>query len=248
MLNTQSRLASLVIWLAIGFIVLQFAWTLFSWPPLHVVVRAALDSEMAAIIGRNQTLVGAVLGLGGLAIAHLLNGWRNRTEARHVIERREKRLAGVLAREAEDLATACEQAARQLAGRGSTGGHASARGVIAGSLSPSESMLLGGSIGDVAGLGAGAASAVRRIRGAAAKLATLAGPGQDDTSARTIAIAAMELASVAKEGARLLGAVAAKGPSAGERMRLPPPPALADIEEALWLGAEPTQSRLQSAA
>lgn len=36
MLNTQSKLAVAEISLAVACIVLQLAWTLFSWPPLHV--------------------------------------------------------------------------------------------------------------------------------------------------------------------------------------------------------------------
>lgn len=250
MLNSQSRLESLVIWLAIAYIAAQFAWTLFAWPPLHVIVRAILDSEGAAMASRNQTLIGSIVGLGGLAFAYLANGWRDRAEARHAVERRERRLAGVMAREAEDIATATETAARQLASARTAGSATRVAATIGEALKPATSLLIGGSMADVAVLGAGAAAATRALRTQAAELATAAASARDDAaSARTLAVGAMGTAAAARDAARVLGIVAARGPAAGDRLRLMPAPSAADIEAALGLNGEASvPSRLQPAA
>ena len=245
MLNTESRLVSLVVWLAVACIVLQFLWTFFAWPPLHVMVRAALDSEVAAIAGRNQTLIGTLGGLGGLAVAYVLNGWRNRTEARHAIERREKRLASVLAREAEEIAAACEQAARQLAGRNA----APARAALAPAVAPAATVLLSAAMADIAVLGAGAAAAVRKLRAATARLGvTLDGTRDDGPAARSAALEAMEAAAAAHDAARVLTVVAVHGPLAGDRVLSVPAPAAADLEAALGLAADTAAPRLLPAA
>jgi len=247
MLNTQSRLASSAIWLAVAYIVAEFLWTLLTLPPLHVLVRAMLDSEVAAMVSRNQTLVGALAGFGGLAVALLLDGWRGRAEARHAIERREKRLAAVLAREAADLATLCEESARQLAARAGTGGRTTA--TLGEAVAPPATVLVGAGIADLACLGAAAVAGIRRVRTATGRLQRLLEASRDDaTGTKAVALEAMQVAAAARGATRLLEATAAGGPGAADRMRVEPAPSAAESEAALGLSGDGSPTRLVPAA
>ena len=189
MLNTESRLARSLIWLAILGLVSQFCWSYFAWPAPHLIVSNLLASDLANFIARNQTVVTGLVGFGGLTLAYLLDGWRDRAERRHVIERAEQRDAGVLAREAVELATTCEQAARALAGRGSTA--ATVSGLRA-SVAMRDHMLLATPAADLARLGAGAGAAARSVRASVARLVdSVEANGKDDAAgARAIATGA----------------------------------------------------------
>lgn len=232
MLNTESRLARSLIWLAILGLVTQFFWSYFAWPAPDGVVSNLLASDLANFIARNQTVVSGLLGFGGLTLAYLLNGWRDRTERRHVIERAERRDAGVLAREAGELATTCEQAARALAGRGSTA--ATVSGLRA-SVAMRDHMLLATPAADLARLGAGASAAARSVRSSVARLVdSVEANGKDDpASARAIATRALEVSFAAKEAHRVFDALARSGPQTADRLRMMPLPETSDIERML---------------
>ena len=249
MLNTESRLAKSVIWLAIGGFAGEFLWSVLAWPAPGVLLQQIYDSRLVAFANRNQTALATLLGLGGLALAYLLNGWRDRAERRHVVERAEKRTAQVLAREAGELAATCETAARQLVARG-----AQTAPIIAGlrtSVAMRDHMLLATPAHDIARLGAGAAAAARAVRASVARLVEMVeASNRDEAGApRGIATRALEASFAAREASRVFEALAKAGPSAADRLRSLGQPDNADIERVLGSSEDPGRpSRLQPAA
>ena len=249
MLNTESRVVGSLIWLAVLGLFATFVWHVFAWPSPAGLVRMLLDSELASFVARNQTVLAGLLGFGGLALGYLFNGWRDRTERRHVIERAERRDARVLAREASDLAVICEAAARQLIVRSTA-----ATGLIANlraSLAMRDHMLLAASAGDLARLGAGASSASRTVRASVHRLVeAVEHHNRDDAqSLRGIAARALESAFSAREAGRVFETLARSGPMAADRVRLMPPPETSEIERLLGPGEEAIRtSRLLPAA
>ncbi len=248
MLNSESKLVSTAIWLAITGFIVQFFWSLFAWPAPATVLQHIHDSELAAFANRNQTALATLLGLGGLALAYVLNGWRDRTERRHVIERAERRTAEVLAREAGELAATCETAARQLVTRG-----AQTAPIIAGlrtSVAMRDHMLLAAPAQDFARLGAGASAAARSTRSAISRLveAVDASTREEAGAPPGIATRAVEASFAAREASRIFAAVAKSGPPAADRLRLIPVDAAA-IERVLGASDDAAKpSRLQPAA
>ncbi len=213
-------------------LVIEFCWSYFVWPAPRALIADLLASDLASFVARNQTVLAGLLGFGGLALAYLVNGWRERTERRHVIERAERRDAGVLAREAGELAATCEQAARLLAVRGQAGG--TIPGLRA-SLAMRDHMLLATPAADLARLGAGASSAARSVRASVARLVdSVETHGKDDAAgARAIAARALEVSFAAKEAHRIFEALARSGTQAADRLRLMPLPDSSDIERML---------------
>ncbi len=248
MLNTESKLASTVIWLAIAGFVTQFIWSLFAWPTPLVALQHMHDSQIAAFANRNQTALATLFGLGGLAVAYILNGWRDRTERRHVIERAERRTAAVLAREATELAATCETAARQLVARG-----AQTVPIIAGlrtSVAMRDHMLLAAPVHDLARLGPGACAAARTARSAISRLVETveASTREEAGAARGIATRAIEASFAAREAGRVFAALAKSGPPAADRLRLIPAEA-SEIERSLTaIDDAERPARLQPAA
>lgn len=238
MLNTQSRCSSLLIWLAIGSISALFLWSYFSWPPPLALLSRLLDSELAAFVARHQLALLGLLGICGGLLAYLLNNWRDRTEQRHAVERGERRAGEVLAREAVDLAVACETAARHLAGPGAN--VASALATLRTTITPGDHLLLTAPAGHLARLGAGAAAAARMIRACMRRLNdTLEANTRDDAAShRLIAVRAMETTVAAREASRVFEALARRGRAAADRRRLPPPPETTEIEKLLGFGEE----------
>lgn len=248
MLNTESKLASTAIWLAIAGFVVHFFWSLFAWPAPAVVLQQLHDSQIAAFANRNQTALATLLGLGGLALAYTLNGWRDRAERRHVVERAERRTAEVLAREADELAATCEAAARQLVARG-----AQTAPIITGlrtSVAMRDHMLLAAPVHDFARLGSGASAAARTARSAIRRLvdAVEANARDEAGAARGLATRAIEASFAAREAGRIFAALAKSGPSAADRLRWSPADT-ADIERVLGTNDDAGRpSRLQPAA
>jgi len=232
MLNTESRGGAFAIWAAITGLVAHAIWIFLGWPGIADATHLVLASESAAFASRNQILIAGLAGFGGLALAYLWNGWRNRSEALHALERQERRLGGVLASEATALADACEAAARQLAGKAGGGGVAISG--LARSIKGSEHALLSMSAADLARLGPGAAAAARNIRTAVRGLGEaldLAKP--DDTGNRHLAVRAMETALIARTGASVLEALGKRGVEAADALRTMPLPVASDIEKLL---------------
>ncbi len=220
MLNTESRLAKALIWLVVLYIGFELACAIFKPPSLAALLQALRDSALADIASRNQTLVGAVVGFGGLALALVLNGWRDRAERRHAIERRERRLAQVLAREAQALAEICDVRGRQLATR-AAGDIGSALEELVQATDEQNSVLLDCPPADLAGLGAGAAAATGTLRSKARHLAgMLQAAGEDGSKAKDIGLRALRVAHAARDAAHLLATVAEKGPAVADKMRL----------------------------
>lgn len=248
MLNSDSKLVRTAIWLAIAGFVTQFFWSLFAWPAPGIVLQHLHDSQLAAFANRNQTALATLLGLGGLAVAYSLNGWRDRAERRHVIERAERRTAEVLAREASDLAATCETAARHLVARG-----AQTAPIIAGlraSVAMRDHMLLAAPAHDLARLGAGATAAARTTRSAIGRLveAVESSTREDAGAARTIATRAVEASFAARDAGRVFAALAKSGPPAADRLRMGTLEA-SEIEHVLGTGDDTGRpSRLQPAA
>ena len=249
MLNTQSRPTQLLVWLAIAAICLEFLWSYFAWPAPDVALVRLLDSELADFAARNQTLIGALAGLGGLAVAYLLNGWRDRVDRRGAVARAERRDGAVLAREAREVADACERAARQLAAR--TQPAAAAMADLRTSLAPGEHMLLAAPAVDLARLGQGAGAAARSVRLAVRRLGeVLDGAAKDprDEAARPVAARAVEACFVARGASRVFEALAAGGPAVADKLRLMPGADDAELERLVADGEAGKASRLQSVA
>ena len=249
MLNAESRLARLTIWLAVTGFVAAFAWAAFAWPSPGALLQQLHDSPLAAFANRNQTALATLLGLSGLALAYLLNGWRDRAERRHVVERAEKRTAQVLAREAGELAATCETAARQLVARGAQTAPIVAE--LRTSVAMRDHMLLATPAHNIARLGAGAAAAARAVRSSVAGLVEMVeASGRDEAGApRGIASRALEASFAAREASRIFEALAKAGPVAADRLRFTAQPDNADIERVLGAGDESGRpSRLQPAA
>ena len=249
MLNTQSRLAGTLIWASIAGFASQFLWSVFAWPAPGVLLQQLHDSPFAAFANRNQTALATVLAGGGLAVAYLLNGWRDRAERRHAIERAERRDAAVLAREAAAIAATCETAARQLVARGTT-----AAPIIAGlraSVAMRDHMLLAAPAFSLARLGGGASTAARSVRASVSRLVeAVEAHGRDESGpARGIATRALETSFAARDATRVFEALAKSGVPSADRLRLMPLPETADIERVLSPGDDTGRpSRLQPAA
>ena len=212
MLNTESRLARTVIWVAIAGFAGQFLWSVFAWPAPGVLLQQLHDSPFAAFANRNQTALATVLAGGGLALAYLFNGWRDRAERRHAIERAERRDAGVLSREAGTIAATCETAARQLVARG-----AAPAPIIAGlraSIALRDHMLLAAPATSLARLGAGASTAARVVRASVGPLVeAVEAYGRDETGPTPgIATRALEASFAARDAARQARNAQAWGP------------------------------------
>lgn len=218
MLNTDSRVVAGLVWLAIAAIGLSFLWSYFDWPHAYAALRILLDSEIASFAARNQVIVSGLLGFGALAVAYVLNGWRDRHERRGAKERSERRDGSVLAREAAELAVVCEQAARQLNVRGAPASTVVADLKLA--LAPGDHLLLSATPLDLARLGQGAAGAARAARASIRRLAeTLDTAARDEAAARAIATRAVEAAFAARSATRIFEALAKGGPDAADRMR-----------------------------
>ncbi len=213
MLNTDSRCVGAVIVFAIAVILAQFLWSYFDWPPPLALLRQVLDSEFASFMARNQTLLGALLGLGGLASAYLINGACDRAQQRQIFERAERRMAGVLAREAADLAAACDASVEQHADRSRS---AASLARLATMVADPDHLLLKAPAAEIARLGVGASTATRSIRDAARRLgAAIHHPEADEAAAR-----ARETAHVARDGQRVFETLINRGPDAADRLRL----------------------------
>lgn len=228
MLNTDSKLVSLIVWLAVAAIVVSGAWTFFRWPAAEVMLRNLLDSELAAFMHRNQIIFAALLGLGGASLAYLFNGWRDRAERRHVIERAERRDGSVLAREARDIADLCEAAAERFEGEGSNA-TAIAR-QLAPALAPQAHMLLAASPAELARLGAGASAAARAVRLDVQRLVgalePMLGTGESSSGSpsnqitRGAAALATRAARSARSGSLVFDALAKSGPAEADRVSM----------------------------
>jgi hypothetical protein len=218
MLNTESRLTACLIWLAILALSLKFIWTLLALPLPADALAGLARSPLADWLVRNQVMVTGLAGFGGLAFAYLLNGWRDRAERRHVLERAEKRLAAVLAREATILAAGLEEASYGL---GQTRISAPQRAVIAEAVEPNDRVLLSAPISDLAVLGPGAASAIGSLRQAARRVAALAGD-RDEAAEHRLGEAVLEAARAARSAEMVLTVHHTRGPAAADRLRIVP--------------------------
>ncbi|MGE0697618.1 MAG: hypothetical protein AB7O57_00830 [Hyphomicrobiaceae bacterium] len=195
-------MTAVVVWLAIAALVVTFFWTLLALPPLPDAAAVIADSALAGWLSRNQLVVTGLAGFGGLSLAHVLNGWRDRAE---------RRLAGVLAREARAMAESLETGGRALLqGRASP----AAREQIADAVANTERVMLAATIAEIARLGAGATEVVARLR-CAARRVTLAAPARDEQ----LAEAALEAAGCARVAHAVLSLHAAEGPAAADRLR-----------------------------
>jgi hypothetical protein len=239
MLNTESRLTAFLIWLAILALSLKFIWTLLALPPPADVLTGLAASPLADWLARNQIMVTGLVGFGGLALAHILNGWRDRAERRHVIERAEKRLAAVLAREASVL-----RAALDAAGYGLGQGRISPlqRTLVAEAVEPADRVLLSAPISDLAVLGPGAAAAVAALRQAARRISALASD-RDEAAEQKLADAILEVARAARTAELVLATHCTKGPAAANRLRI-----VTSSNAAGTALAAPTPTRLLPAA
>jgi hypothetical protein len=215
MLNTQSRLTALLVWLAIAAIAGHALWSFLALDTPAGLVRRFAESEFAAAVTRNQVLFTGLAGFGGLALAYLLNGWRDRAERRHAIERAEKRLGAVLAREATGLADALEAALKA-----SAAGTPCAR--LAEIAEPRDSVLLSAPVHELSRLGPGAVGAVQVVRRGVRRLQALA-EGRDEAQSRQLPADVISTALAARDAARVLGTLGARGPTAADRLRLVPP-------------------------
>lgn len=227
MLNTDSRLLSSLVWLAIAAICADAAWAFFNWPAPQALLGSFLDSGLAGFIHRNQLALAGLCGFGGLAFSFLFNGWRDRAERRHVLERAERRDGGVLAREAKDIAEVCAAAARRLAVDSAAVGGVARQ--LKSALVPDAHMLLAATAPDFARLGAGASAAARALRldvrqlGAALEAVLADGDGKgagSDTLSRGIAALALRTAATAKDAMPVFDALAKIGPKAADRIPL----------------------------
>jgi hypothetical protein len=239
MLNTESRLAASLIWLAILALSLKFIWTLFALPPPGDTLAALAETPFAGWLVRNQVMITGLAGFGGLAIAYLLNGWRDRAERRHVLERAEKRLAGVLAREATLIAGNLE-----AAGTGLAQGRISApqRTFVAEAVEPSDRVLLSAPIADLAVLGPAAAAAIGSLRRALRRVALLAGD-RDEAAEPRLGEAVLEAVQAARAAEAVLAMHHSKGPAAADRLRV-----LAPSSGAMVVLEAPQPTRLLPAA
>lgn len=224
MLNTDSKLVSTIIWLAVAAIVADGAWTLFRWPAPDAVLRTVLNSGLAALVHRNQVIFAALLGFGGMALAYGLNAWRERAERRHILERAERRDGSVLAQEAREIATLCESAAQRLETESASASLATVQKQLAHALAPNAHMLLAASPEALARLGAGASSAARsvrldvqRLRAATETPARDGDGGNPAGAARTVASLAAQTAASARLSCQVFDALAKVGPAAADR-------------------------------
>ena len=213
MLNTQSRLTAFIVWLAVAAIVGLAAWSFLGLAAPLELLANGLDSQAAALINRNQVLIAGLLGFGSMAFAYLFNGWRDRAERRHVLERAEQRLARVLALEAEALSAGLAASVEAPVPGGM-------RARLAELTEPGDSLLLGISISELSRLGPGTLAAVQAVRRSVRRLAGLAAPGREDTSSRTAMPLILEAAFTARNAAHMLHILGEKGPAAAERTRL----------------------------
>ena len=218
MLNTQSRPTSALIWLTILAIAVRALWTLLDLGSPSALWQTIADSEFAAVLGRNQLMITGLVGIGALTSAYLFNGWRDRTERRHLGERAEQRLATVLSREASGLAIALEDVAKAVV---SGGGLASARSRLTDATSAEDRLLLAAPMPELARLGAGATAAVQTVRRSVRRLSGLS-DSRDEAPSRQVAVAAIEAAFAARDAVGILDTLATKGPAAADRMRLMP--------------------------
>ncbi len=216
MLNTQSRSASALIWLTILVIAVRASWTMLGLGSPSALWQTIAESEVSAVLGRNQLMITGLVGIAALTFAYLFNGWRDRTERRHSVERAEQRLATVLSREASGLATALEDVAKAAV---SGGGVASARSRLADATSAEDRLLLSAPMPDLARLGAGATAAIQAVRRGVRRLSG-SSDYRDEAPGRQVAVAAIEAAFAARDAVRVLDTLASKGPAAADRLRL----------------------------
>lgn len=207
MLNTESRLAAAIIWLAILAICARFAWTFFQLPPPIAILSTLASSRLAAWISAHQVLVAGLGGFAGLALAYVLDGWRDRAERRHVVERAEQRLASVLAREAAHIASSLDPAAR------------SSRERLTETIDAADRVILSRPIGDFASLGAAATAAIGALRQSIRRLTRLVEAGAEHGDS-ALAAAVSAAARSARDAAHVLEICRSKGPAAADRMRV----------------------------
>jgi hypothetical protein len=239
MLDTESRLTALAVWLVILAICARATWQLLGLGAPTEIAQALAASEAWSAIQRNQVLVTGLAGFGGLALAYLFNGWRDRAERRHVIERSDKRLAGVLAREAEALAGVLEAAAPGNAPAG-------ARARLAEIVEGGDSLLLAAPMADLSRLGAGATDAVQTVRRSLKRI-SLRTDTRDEGSQRQLGADVLRAAVATRSAARVLKTLDEKGVTAADRIRMIPPcdAEIADMARAL---GEQAGTRLLPAA
>ena len=218
MLNTESQATAGLIWLAITALVLKFVWTLLALPAPADAAAMLAASPLADWLVRNQLMVTGLAGFGGLALAYLLNGWRDRAEQRHVVERSERRLAAVLERETTQIADRLDEAGRTLTQGRSSG---AARSRIAEAVDPRDCVVLSAGATDLARLGPGAVTAIADLRRSARRLAAMTAT-PDEVADRPLADAASETSRVARTASLMLETYQAKGPAAADRLRILP--------------------------
>ena len=219
MLNTQSRSASLLIWLVILAIVAQFVWSFWSLPAPGTLVAGLLQTEIAAFAARNQVLIAGLGGFGGASLAYLVNGWRDRAERRHALERMQKRAGAVLAQEARDMASACSIAARSLSD--TSPGAAQVLSELTAATTAGDHALLSASAMELSRLGPGASAAVRGVRASVRRTATAIAAARADEpqGLRTVATRARETAATALAATHVFDALAKGGIAAADKAR-----------------------------
>ncbi|MBS0241178.1 MAG: hypothetical protein JSS20_03300 [Proteobacteria bacterium] len=205
MLNTESRLTAMLIWLAIVALVTRAAWTFFALAPPLALLADLRATPLAGWLWRNQYATAGLLGFGGLAIAYVLNGWRDRAERRHVIERADARLASVLCREAAEIGAALQQLSRER---------------IADTTETTDRVMLSAAMSEFAPLGAGVASAVGGLRQAVRRLSRAIETGADVGDV-AISDAVARAIGAAEHAIVVLEAYANKGPAAADRVPRP---------------------------
>lgn len=213
MLNIQSCAAASLIWLAIVAIAGWALWSLLGLGAPLDLYAAIAESGFGAFLWRNQIMITGLGGFGSLALAYLLDGWRNRTERRQAGDLADKRLASVLSREAMGLAEGLEDVARS--------GGVAAKSRISELTALGDDLLLTAPMSEIARLGAGAVASTRAVRKTVRRLAGLA-EGRDEVAPRPMQVAAIEAAFAARDAARVLDVLVAKGTAAADGLRLLP--------------------------
>lgn len=218
MLNTESRLSATLIWLAIAAMGLQFVWTLLQLPPPLAAAVRLQQSQLADWLVRNQVMVTGLTGFGGLALAYLVDGWRNRAGQRRAADEAETRLAAVLAREAGSIAAHLEEATRALESGRPAGAH---RAAIADPLEAHDLVLMAAPISELAMLGAGPAAAIGGLRRSARRVLALAS-SRDETADRQLGEAVHAALDAARSATVVLTVRRDKGAAAADRLRILP--------------------------
>lgn len=234
MLNTENRAQCLLIWSAITVIVASFLWSFLEWPRPVIAMMNVIESDFGAFVLAHQTLVAGLAGFGSIAIALVFSGWRDREARRGEAEAFDRRMGGVLYREACELAAACDQAGQLLEAKPAALGSL-ADGLKDG-LASGDYLLLTAPASDIARLGPGASAAMRLVRDGKRRLIdTVDGARGDGTGAVGVVAGQLaDMAVTAREAARIYAALAAGGSAAADRLRVWAPSAV----EAMPLASE----------